>query len=125
MFAQEVDMRRNQALGKYGEDIAEQHLRQLGMEIVTRNWRCEVGEIDIVALDGQTLVICEVKTRSSHELGTPADAITPRKLRRLRTLAYRWLDDQKIYFPLVRIDLVSVLQPVWGAPEVEHLKDLS
>jgi putative endonuclease len=118
-------MRRNQALGKYGEDIAAQHLLELGMAIVARNWRCNVGEIDIVARDGHTLVICEVKTRSSHDLGTPAEAITPRKLRRLRTLAFRYLNDQQMYFPLVRIDLVSVVQPAWGAPEVDHLKDLS
>ncbi|CAB4611619.1 unannotated protein [freshwater metagenome] len=118
-------MRRNQALGKYGEDIAEQFLLQAGMHILERNWRCNVGEIDIVARDSGTLVICEVKTRSSHQVGTPAEAITARKLRRLRGLAYRWLEAHQVYIPDVRIDLVSVTQPAWGGPVVEHLRDLS
>ncbi len=118
-------MRRNQALGKYGEDIAEQFLVQSGMQILERNWRCDAGEIDIVARDAGTLVICEVKTRSSNALGTPAEAISARKLRRLRTLAYRWLEAHHVYVPVVRIDIVSVTQPSWGAPVVEHLRDAS
>ncbi|MFA7323468.1 MAG: YraN family protein [Candidatus Nanopelagicales bacterium] len=118
-------MRRNQALGKYGEDVAEQFLRRQGMVIIERNWRCEVGEIDIVAREGHALVICEVKTRSSHQLGTPAEAVTARKLRRLRHLAAKWLEAHHAHAPEVRIDVVSVVQPAWGAPEIEHLRAVS
>ncbi len=117
-------MRRSQALGKYGEDLAEEFLKQQGLEILDRNWRCDVGEIDIVARDGQALVICEVKTRSSHQLGTPLEAITERKLRRLRHLAFRWLVAHQAYVPEVRIDAIGIVQPAWGAPEIEHLRSV-
>jgi len=115
-------MRRSQALGKYGEELAEQYLRQQGLAILDRNWRCDVGEIDIVAREGAALVICEVKTRSSHELGSPADAITERKHRRLRHLAFRWLLAHEAHVPEVRIDVISIVQPAWGAPQIEHLR---
>jgi putative endonuclease len=52
-------MRRSAALGRYGEDVAVAYLQAQGMVIIDRNWRCEVGEIDIVAREGSTLVICE------------------------------------------------------------------
>ncbi|MDP2013282.1 MAG: YraN family protein [Actinomycetota bacterium] len=115
-------MRSSQALGKYGEDLAEEFLKQQGLEILDRNWRCDVGEIDIVARDGHALVICEVKTRSSHQLGSPAEAITVRKLRRLRHLAFRWLEAHQAHVPEVRIDVVCIVQPAWGAAEIEHLR---
>lgn len=115
-------MHRSQALGRYGEEVAVQHLRQQGMVIIDRNWRCPVGEIDIVARDGQALVFCEVKTRSSHEHGTPAEAVTPRKVRRLRHLAARWLESRQAHAPEVRIDVISIVQPAWGAPQIEHVR---
>ena len=59
-------MQRNQALGLYGERVAAAHLRSLGMVVLARNWRCRFGEIDLVARDGSTFVICEVKTRTSR-----------------------------------------------------------
>ena len=64
-------MRVKDAVGRWGETIAEQTLISAGMDILARNWRCREGEIDIVARDGTTLVICEVKTRSSMAFGRP------------------------------------------------------
>ena len=58
-------MRAKDAVGKYGERIAAQHLREAGLSIIDSNWRCELGEIDIVAVEGSTLVLCEVKTRTT------------------------------------------------------------
>ena len=63
---------RNQAIGDYGERIAADHLRSLGMAILARNWTCRFGEIDIVAVEGRALVVCEVKTRSSNTFGMPS-----------------------------------------------------
>lgn len=56
-------MNRNGALGRYGEDLAARRLRQSGMAILERNWRCREGELDIVARQADALVVCEVKTR--------------------------------------------------------------
>ncbi len=115
-------MRRTSALGRYGEEVATRHLEGLGLAIVERNWRCSEGEIDIVARDGSTLVVVEVKTRSSLAFGHPAEAITPRKMRRLRHLAFRWLTEHEVHAPSVRIDAISVIQGVSGAPCIEHMR---
>ena len=61
-------------IGRCGEDEAVRHLQAAGYVVLGRNWRCELGEIDIVARDGDVLVICEVKTRSGLGFGTPLEA---------------------------------------------------
>ena len=66
----------HQALGRYGEVLAARHLVERGMVVLDRNWRCPLGEIDLVLRDGDTLVVCEVKTRTSHDYGSPHEAVT-------------------------------------------------
>lgn len=112
---------RNKGLGEYGERVAVEHLRSLGMVVLARNWTCKFGEIDIVARDGTTLVICEVKTRSSSAYGGPFEAITGRKAARLRRLAMHWLEVHDLDPPSVRIDVVSVVLPQRGAPVVDRI----
>ena len=109
------------ALGRRGEAIAARHLVRSGLTIVERNWRCPQGEIDLVARDHGELVFVEVKTRSSVEYGHPLEAITPRKLARLRRLAGAWCLAHPDQRGDVRIDAVAVIAPRSGAIEVEHL----
>ncbi|GAA2322729.1 YraN family protein [Streptomyces kunmingensis] len=120
------------AMGKYGEDLAARRLTDAGMTVLTRNWRAgRTGELDIVARDGDAIVVCEVKTRRGR--GTEGDAfehpmaaITPLKARRLRALAERWVQEHGGAPPGgVRIDLVGVLLPERGAPRVEHVRGVS
>jgi putative endonuclease len=118
-------MRASNALGTYGEQVAATHLVAAGLTILERNWRCDIGEIDIVARDGDTLVVCEVKTRSGTGFGSPLEAVTPRKAARLRRLAARWMLDRQIHPADVRIDLVGVLRPRRGAAQVEHVRGVS
>jgi putative endonuclease len=113
------------ALGRYGEDIATRHLVDSGMVVLARNWRCPRGEIDVVARDGRTLVVCEVKTRRGLDYGTPLEAVTARKMVRLRQLATEWLDEAGLDPPEVRIDVVSVLVRTQGAAVVEHLRGVA
>lgn len=113
------------ALGRYGEDLAVEHLRRQGLVILARNWRCSAGELDVIARDGATLVICEVKTRSSRAYGSPLEAVGPRKLRRLRELALRWLDEQGIHVPDIRFDVIGILQPRAGTPIVDHVRGVA
>jgi putative endonuclease len=113
------------ALGRYGEDIATRHLVESGMVVLARNWRCPHGEIDVVARDGRTLVVCEVKTRRGLDYGTPLEAVTARKMVRLRRLATEWLDEAGFDPPDVRIDVVSVLVRTQGAAVVEHLRGVA
>jgi len=92
--------------------------------LLDRNWRCEAGEIDLVLRDGPVLVVCEVKTRSSVDFGTPHEAISDTKLDRLCRLAMRWQAERGLAVPDVRIDLVAVLRPRRGPSEVKHVKGL-
>lgn len=111
-----------QALGAYGEGIAQRHLEAQGMLLLDRNWRCEQGEIDLVLRDGRVLVVCEVKTRSSYAYGTPHEAITDTKLDRLRRLGEAWQETRGLRAPEVRVDLVAVLRPRRGAAVVDHVR---
>jgi putative endonuclease len=115
-------MRPKDALGRYGEDLAEGYLRSQGFTILERNWRCPTGEIDIVAREGATLVVCEVKTRRSTAFGSPLEAVGPRKLRRLRELGLHWLDENGVHAPRIRIDVIGILRPLTGAAVIDHLR---
>lgn len=115
-------MRAKDAVGHYGERVAAARLVEVGMRIIERNWRCAAGEIDIVAADGSTLVICEVKTRSSAAFGTPAEAVTWAKQRRLRELAVLWLAEHPGHWQEIRFDVVAVLRNRQGAASIEHLR---
>ncbi|MEV6778512.1 YraN family protein [Streptomyces syringium] len=114
------------ALGRYGENLAARRLTEAGIVILERNWRCRAGEIDVVALDADALVVCEVKTRRSGSYEHPMAAVTPVKAERLRRLAACWLERHGGPPPGgVRIDLVGVVVPDRGAPVVEHVKGVA
>jgi putative endonuclease len=117
--------RQRSAVGRYGEDVAARHLAESGMVVLARNWRCDLGEIDLVARDGPALVVCEVKTRRGLDFGTPLEAVTQRKLARLRRLAARWVAESGLRPPEVRIDVVGVLVRSSGAAVVEHLRGVA
>jgi putative endonuclease len=109
-------------LGRQGEQLAVEHLRQDGLRVLDRNWRCAEGEIDIVAAERRSLVICEVKTRSSVRYGTPLEAVSRAKRSRLRRLAVCWLVAHGVLFDEIRIDVVGVLRTQSGDFTVEHVR---
>jgi putative endonuclease len=110
------------AVGQYGERVAVRHLEDSGMVVLERNWRCEMGELDVVAREGDTLVFCEVKTRRSLRCGHPAEAISHAKAQRLRRLALKWLMQSGHRAEELRFDVVAVLASRRGSAEVEHLR---
>lgn len=110
-----------QKLGAWGEQLAARHLVGEGMVVLDRNWRGAGGELDLVLRDGQTLVVCEVKTRSSTGWGAPLEVVGRRKAERLRRLAAQWMAAGGVRAPDVRLDLVGVLRTPEG-PVVEHVK---
>jgi len=118
-------VRATEAVGEYGERLAQRHLAGEGMTLLATRWRCARGEIDIVALDGDCVVVCEVKTRRSLLAGTPAESVTAPKLERLRRLAALWLAQQPGSYRDVRIDVVAVVVPRRGAAKVEHLRGVA
>ncbi|HTX62919.1 MAG TPA: YraN family protein [Acidimicrobiales bacterium] len=95
-------------LGIRGEQLAASWYANEGYEVLDRNWRCAGGEIDLVLRKGTTLVVCEVKTRSSDAFGSPAEAVTQAKRVRLRRLAARWLATHEVRPRFVRFDVASV-----------------
>ena len=114
-------MRTKQEVGRLGEALAAEALRNQGWELLDQNWRGAGGELDIVARDGRDLVAVEVKTRSSLAFGTPAAAITPKKVARMGRLLGQWLAENgkgHRWFGSLRLDAVSVLLPQGppGAP---------
>ena len=95
------------------------------MTVLATNWRCPLGELDIVARDGDVLVVCEVKTRSSADRGHPLEAVTAAKADRLRVLAAAWIADRQVHPPDVRVDLVGVIRPRRGRATVEHVRGVA
>ncbi len=90
--------------------------------MLDRNYWCAEGEIDIVAADQRVLVVCEVKTRSGLMYGTPIEAITANKLRRLRRLAVRWVLTHGVIFDEIRVDVIGVLKSPDGKFSIEHVR---
>lgn len=112
------------ALGRWGEDLAAQHLTATGARVLARNWRCREGELDIVALEPDgTVVFCEVKTRSGVGFGDPAEAVGPVKARRLRAVSCRWLAAHRPAGSReLRFDVVTVVRERGSPPRVVHLR---
>jgi putative endonuclease len=115
-------MRVATALGRFGEQVAAEHLERAGLTILDRNWRCPEGEIDIVASDGDILVVCEVKTRSGLAYGDPAEAVVAAKSARLRRLALRWLAAHHLSWRELRFDVITVLRRRQDKPLVRHVR---
>jgi putative endonuclease len=147
----EVDaMAKKDGVGRYGERVALRHVVSRGWQVLDTNWRGKDGELDIVALDGDVLVVIEVKTRSGHGFGHPAEAVTPRKLARIKRLTGQWLTvfrerlaaarlaeeampgspvpvlpDVRTRFGAIRIDVVAVTLQEQGRAVVEHLESVA
>ncbi|HEY6739056.1 MAG TPA: YraN family protein [Actinopolymorphaceae bacterium] len=115
-------MQAKDRLGRFGESLAVGYLERAGMAVLDRNWRCDQGEIDIVARDGDTLVVCEVKTRSGERYGSPLEGVTPAKLGRLYRLAACWLAAHGLRPREVRVDVVGILRDGERAISIDHLR---
>src|ERR1700745_4403721 len=107
-------------LGREGEQAAVIYLEACGFRCRDRNWRCADGEIDIVAAERHTFVVCEVKTRSGTRYGPPLEAVGRAKRARLRRLAVRWLTAHGVRFDQIRIDVVGLLYEGTGGVPSER-----
>ncbi len=100
---------RRRVLGAHGEAQAAEWYEAHGYEVIERNWRCREGELDLIVRRGRSLVFVEVKTRTTDRFGTPAEAVTWAKQRRLRTLAMRYLEATGTRSGSLRFDVVAIL----------------
>lgn len=96
-------------LGDAGERQAARHLRKLGYRIVARRLRVGRGDIDLVALDGSCVVFVEVKTRTSSERGSPAEAVDSQKQRQLTRLALAFLKQNRLLEHSARFDVIAIV----------------
>ena len=108
-------------IGRRGEDLAVQWLRQQGYEIVARNYRRRFGEVDVIARHQGFLVFIEVKTRRSTRFGLPADALTGRKQRQLIRIAEDYLLHHDCADMPCRFDVLSILLRKDREPEISIL----
>jgi putative endonuclease len=111
-------------LGQRGEAAAARYLRRRGYKILARGDHFGPGELDLVALDRQTIVFVEVKTRQSHAAGHPSDAVDDVKQRRLTRLAVTFLKRHQLLECPARFDVIAITWPAkqWF-PTIEHIKD--
>jgi putative endonuclease len=110
-------------LGEQGERLAEEFLRKLGCKILRRNWHSRLGEIDLIARDGDEVVFVEVRLRSSGDWGVLQEAARAGKRRRICLAASEFADRNRLHGHTLRFDVVAVLLPPGGAPEIRHYKD--
>lgn len=110
-----------ETIGSKGETLAVNFLQSKGYRIIAKNYKTPIGEIDIIAEDGKTLVFVEVKTRSNNSYGYPFEAVTAQKQNKLKNLALLYLKNQKKDFP-VRFDVLSINITASNSA-VEHIID--
>jgi putative endonuclease len=114
---------RKKSLGQRGEDAASRFLKRLGYRIVARGLDSRFGELDIVAVDGRTVVFVEVKTRSSTDAGHPADAIDQLKEKRMTQAALAYLKAHRLLEHSARFDVVAITWPEQlKQPVIEHFQ---
>ncbi len=110
------------SLGKKGEELAVAQLKKLKFKILERNYKCRLGEIDIIAREKDTLVFVEVKTRATADFGGPAAAVTFHKQRQLSRVALTYLGEKKLTNIPARFDVVAV-EIIPPAPRIEVIRN--
>lgn len=113
---------KRQQVGRQGEEIAARYLVDRGYSILQRNWRCPVGELDLVTEDDNTLVFVEVRTRQGRRFGRAEESLTPAKQARLVELAQTYLQETGAVPSAWRIDVIAIqLGP--GLPDIKHIEN--
>lgn len=109
--------------GRYGEQLAVNHLQATGYEIITTNWRCSLGEIDIIAQKENILVFVEVRSRHADNTEASFESVNTRKQSKLASLVNEYIDLHKLDDKIWRIDVIGVAIPRSGKAIIEHIED--
>ena len=116
-------MENNKTKGNFGEELACEYISKNGLKIIERNWRFgKAGEIDIIAMDKNTLAFIEVKARTTKFFGHPLEAITAHKIKQMQMVAQAYINQSEVKAKGYRFDAISVI--LTNPPEIEHLKDI-
>ncbi len=123
-FLQWFQQARSLTKGQQGEQLAARYLRKQGWRILTRNHRNPLGEIDLIALEGSTVVFVEVRTRTGTERGLPAETISYEKQRRLTRAALFFLKSQQLLEHPARFDVITIIwSETSGKEQLNHVKN--
>jgi len=118
-----ADLFRPRTLGEQGEALAARYLKRRGFKIVSRRDRSRLGELDLVAVEGRTIVFVEVKTRRSTRKGRPAEAIDHAKQCQLTRAALTFLKSHGLLDEQARFDVIAIIWPNGADPHIEHFRD--
>jgi putative endonuclease len=110
-------------LGRWGERRSCRYLKGKGYRLITQNFRCNSGEVDIVMADGDSLVFVEVKTRRNENVASAQSAVNSNKRQRLTRAANRFVRQYKITNKPLRFDVMAVVLGDKGSPEIRHYKN--
>lgn len=110
-------------LGRIGEQLALQDLQRRGYGIVTTNWHCRYGEVDIIARCGGVLVFVEVRTRHAVSVAPAFESITPAKRRKMAQAAQEFIRQADAEDCAWRVDVIAIGIPRQGTPYIEHIED--
>jgi len=114
-------MAQHNELGKKGEELAVDFLLKAGYDIIERNYRFNKAEVDIIAQQGNTLAVIEVKTRSTKDFGNPQDFVKPKQIQRLVKAVDEYITTNHLDVE-VRFDIIAIVKS-GKAFEVEHLQN--
>ncbi|MCL6612557.1 MAG: YraN family protein [Peptococcaceae bacterium] len=110
------------SLGRSGEDAAVRYLRKKGLRVLERNFRCKLGELDVVAREGPCLVFVEVRTVAGTAFGTAQESVDVKKMRKVRQVAAYYIQSRKAVEMPVRFDVVAVtMNPDGHVRKIEHI----
>lgn len=109
--------------GQQGEKLASDHLQSRGYAIIETNWRCQHGEIDIIAHNDSAYVFVEVRSRHAETTEASFESITPRKRAKLTALAHAYLAAHNLENANWRVDVIAIALPRVGHPIIEHVED--
>jgi putative endonuclease len=110
------------ALGKFGEELALRRIKHLGYTKIVRNFRCPLGEVDIIARDGDTLVFIEIKTRRGRPINYAKEAVNAKKKRQISKVALAYMKSTNCSDVRARFDVVAISLGS-GKPEIEVIKN--
>lgn len=111
-------------VGNKGEKLAVKFLKRKGYKITQRNYKCKLGEIDIIAKHDGTVVFVEVKTRQTQEFGAPQYAITAAKKRQISRVALLYIREKKMVDQSCRFDVIAItFSPESRKPNIEHIEN--
>lgn len=108
-------------LGDWGEEQAARYLESKGLRILERNYRCKLGEMDLIAYDGEYIIFIEVKTRTSNAYGFPMEAVGKRKQTKYIQMASAYIKEKGMYGKSFRFDVIEIMTKEQGKPSINHI----